>query len=437
MAEKIIQDRYTGFGVPDIREKDYNGATVESRTIEHFFRPNLDLAADLTIETQDDADVVGRPWDDPSEISVAGRYGQIGLQFPRFKPDALIHFAGLAVSQMSKADTTDTNTYTLIPKNLADDLTLWSSGFTINYVPTPPVGPNGVPAIGAHRADADGPKGVIRAYDGLFVNDFEISVERGIQRYFQLSVNGYFSGNYTDQQYIESGETGEAGQFHLNRDSAHADTPGNVKSQFVDDSVGAQSDEHGYIRGTQCGMWLASGDSYFAADQKVATNRSRSWKTHDWVETNNTISKLADLVYNVRFSFNNNVNLEDLFRIGSEGGDAIGIAERTTAATQLVMEFDFQDYQKIDNLFNQDTLGFQMICQFDSTYCFNLFMPRMRVANIGMGRQGSKRTQTLTLRPLAPEAGTAPWYLDIAVKDSIGNILNEEAASPVAITDRK
>ena len=105
----------------------------------------------------------------------------------------------LAMSEHDHA-VVGTNTKVMAtPKNKADNTDLYSTSITVNSDPGDGPSMEGatarVAANYANPAAAFNP-GIIRAYDGFFVNSFELTLERGTERLFNMTVQGYASGSY-------------------------------------------------------------------------------------------------------------------------------------------------------------------------------------------------------------------------------------------------
>ncbi len=447
----ILRDSYTSLGFGNTREKTYNRATHNTRKIAYGMRPSLDSDPKLMITPVDDTDVLSRPWDAPSEIQRVSKMVEISLTWPRLTTLELAYFVTMALSNKIKLTNGTLTKIACTPFNAADSLDLFSSCMTVNYQRSKD------PALDSATfdpsstvpdpQDATIDPGIIRAYDGFFVNSVEISLERSPERLFTCTVEGYASGAYTESESFE----GQDNKFHTNASYAAA-AEAAAKASFVDARV-INRPVSPYLRGTDVGVWISAGPdpvtslALFSAKNARRltaaaefTDRALSKATPVILEpTDGDRRSLANTAYNFRWMWNNNVNIEDLSRWGA--GDNLTAAERQTATSELQMEFDFDGFEYLDRLYNDHDLAFQIACEHSTGQGFNLMIPKMRLSEVTQGRQGVKRTQQLTFRDIGQEAGSAPVYADFVMPTTqlVGADLLpvDTGADSTLITDRE
>ena len=473
---KTLLDRYTAVGIGGRRESKYNRATAPAlssntitspgtRDIRYGLRPDLDGIPKPEITTVDDTDVMNRPWDQPSEIQRVSKIVKVDMTWPRL---TLLEAAIMISMAMSNSNRATQNSPALtkimcLPKNEADDLELYSACLTVNSKKSAGVDM----AAGTNRHKATHPDatksanfnpGIIRAYDGFFVNSFELSMARGGDRMYTLTIDGYASGSFTDaytfvhtSKYYQNNYAGAAWQTI----SAATDLRYKALRSYVD-SRRIQPKSTPYLRGTDAKFWLAftneenSGiGSYVGGNARRITgmafgDRSEELAMENLLPTgSNTktgpaLLDLNNIAHNITISYNNNVDLEDLMRPG--GGDSITAAEKGLSSIEVSMEIELEDYYMFSKLYNQHTVALQMICEpVKGEQAMTFLFPQMRISENALGRKGVKRTQTIMLKPLGRSELYSPMYADFTMKTADldgGNLLAVDA-SGIQIADRE
>lgn len=468
MADQLI-DRYTAVGIGGVREKTYDkgtapqmgtGTTVTNqgtRDIAFGLKPNLDSLPIPIIETIDDMDVIGRPWDAPSEIRQVSNMVQVDLTWPRLTLKEAMTMIVLALSKHDESTSSSNTKISAYPKNETDSTSLYSTSLTVNIDqgdgPSTQSGTSRFAATIAEKTATFDP-GQIRAYDGFFVNSFELSLERGTERLFQLTVSGYASGSYGASAVKEAA----SGKFYQNNymgtELSSIAMIDSFLNSYVDSRTVAPSGD--YLRGTKTKAWLAftatanetvgnlSASTARRLTSRAFADRSTETGTENLSPTGSNraagpaLLDLNNLAYNFRLSYNNNVDIEDLLRWG--GGDRITAAERQAATIELSLELDLQDYSYYSKLIENYNMAFQLICAPSTNEGMGIFMPIIRQSAIAQSRRGIKRTQQLTLMPLGKEAATAPMYIDFklptAQLPSSGKLFATDASTSTS-TGRK
>ena len=290
---KIIIDRYTAVGIGGYREKSYNRATIPkvasnaitlhgTRDIAYGLRPNLDGMPKLEISTIDDQDVLNRPWDAPSEIQRVSKMVKVDMTFPRI---TLAEAAILITMALSNHNTIKGASHTKVmatPKNVRDDLELYSTCVTANLVRSsgPDMGAaddTRAKAAYADRTETFDP-GIIRAFDGFFVNSFELSMARGTERLWELTIDGYASGSFQDAAVMQVGsnfiQNHYVGAELVGATQSTADQAKEAfRHSYVDSRIIKPTGN--YMRGTRMGAWIAYTATPNAALSDLTNNNAR------------------------------------------------------------------------------------------------------------------------------------------------------------------
>ena len=444
---KQLQDRYTAVGLGGVRETAYDRATVPevssnaidepgTRDILYGLRPNLDSMPRPVIETIDDTDVINRPWDAASEIQQVSNMVMVEFTFPRL---TLVEAMTIMTLAMSEHDHVVVGTNTKVmatPKNKADNTDLYSTSITVNS--DPGVGPSMEAAAARSAATYANPSaafnpGIIRAYDGFFVNSFELTLERGTERLFNMTVQGYASGSYNHARAMTLGTDWFQNHYRGAELTGHT-TQGaaNFSREYVDSRL-IQPDG-AYLRGTQTKAYLAFTDDANATLAQLSAATARRLSSRAFIDRSTELSTenllptgsnqvdgpalidLNNIAYTFRLAYNNNVDIEDLLRWG--GGNRITAAEKQLASIEISMEFDLQDYSYFQRLIEDYNMALQVICAPDADHGMGLFFPLLRQSENTLSRRGIKRTQQMTLMPLGRERATSPFYADFKVPTS-------------------
>ena len=447
---KIIIDRYTAVGIGGYREKSYNRATIPTvasnaitvhgtRDIAYGLRPNLDGMPKLEISTIDDQDVLNRPWDAPSEIQRVSKMVKVDMTFPRITLTEAAILITMALSNHNTIKGTEFTKVMATPKNVRDDLELYSTCVTANLVRSsgPDMGAtDGARAAADYKDEANAfDPGVIRAFDGFFVNGFELSMARGTERLWELTIDGYASGTFQDAAVLQVGSN------WLQNHYVGAELVGTSQAQtekdkddfrrtYVDSRIIKPTGE--YMRGTRMGAWISyMGDpdgtliNFTRPDSRRLTgqevgDRSTSPTIENLKPIGSSVAgpatlPLNNLGYDLRISYNNNIDAEDLMRWGA--GDSFTAAEKALSTLEVTLEIDMQDYGYMEKLLNNHNFAMQFTGAVGEDEGYGFLFPLMRQRENTMSRQGIKRTQQITFVPIGIEAASAPFYADFNIKN--------------------
>jgi|TARA_Y100000310_G_scaffold473_1_gene534 hypothetical protein len=221
------------------------------------------------------------------------------------------------------------------------------AGYALGAVATSAVGTNtykhGFTPTTAHTTLASATMEVLLKagtqykYAGMFCDSFQLSISRGADRRVALTSQWYGSGTRT------SG------------------------------SVAASEQAESALDAKTSGAWLA------ATTYGATTGDALSVATSDL--TAGTAIKTD--VLSLSWQFNNNINLDFLYEVGS--GLVFGLASRLARTQSLEVVLLFNDYTEVDWVLNQTALAFQWVVQGDeedttpSRYeGFNLIFPLLK-----------------------------------------------------------
>ena len=464
MAKQLL-DRFTALGIGGKREKEYDRATAPelvSSSIDEYgtrdialgLKPNLDSFPIPMIETITDADVLNRPWDAPSEIQQVSNMVKVDLTWPRLTLNEAMAMIVLAMSNHTETISGGDTYVTATPKNDASDIDLYSTCLTVNAYKGD--GPDTdftnyryKDDYGAQAATFN--PGLVRAYDGFFINSFELTLERGTERLFQLTIDGYASGSYGESAVWE--DTVNTDFYQNNYVGKQINDLGTIASTNFRNSYVDSRSVHPtgrYLRGTDTRAYLAftANNDASLADLTAANtrrltsgavgDRSVSIGTENLLPTGGNVDgpaliDLTNIAYSFSLSYNNNVDIEDLLRWG--GGNRITAAEKQAASIEVGMEFNLGDYSYFSKLINDYNMALQLVCSPDANTGMGLLFPLVRQSENTVSRRGIKRTQQITLMPMGVEAGTAPMYADFRVDEADlqeGTLFEEDGSNTLS-----
>tara|TARA_R110000824_G_scaffold152470_1_gene323703 strand:+ start:23384 stop:24475 length:1092 start_codon:yes stop_codon:yes gene_type:complete len=177
------------------------------------------------------------------------------------------------------------------------------------------------------------------------------------------------------------------------------------------------------LNAATAGIWLD--DTALAAGKAVASARSQTLdpSTSDLASP----TDIAASVRSVTWDFSNNVNIDDLYRVG--GGNTLAVGQRSGRSQSLTLDFDYADDTYITALKSQTEYAFQMIVRGaaaaavgDAGYYhgFNLIFPVMQLQNVEVADDSGTLVNRMTFTVMDDDGGTH--------KSVYFDVFNEQAA---------
>jgi hypothetical protein len=196
-----------------------------------------------------------------------------------------------------------------------------------------------------------------KKFSGGLVNSFSLSVDRGSNRFANLTAELLFSGT------IAAGST----------------------------SAATEPSEAGINLGATTGVWY--GTAYDGA--KPGELGSTAHQTTDLSSS----TDLADSLRSFTWNFSNNIDPQELYRIG--GGLSITDSERTARTQTIEFTLDVDNWDYVTDLVDQEDQAFQILnvgAEIGSGdyYGFNLIFPLIHISSIDFAEQNGKVVQNIT-----------------------------------------
>lgn len=320
------------------KEASYDAAAA----IDQLLLSNLGAIPQEVVQTINDQDLTGGT-EEASDQEVFAQMVTFPVAFNRVKPTTLLFVAayGLGSVAVALANTStpaaDVRQYACTP--VAGDL----SSFTFE-----------------HWYDT----ALKYKYTGGLVNSFNLSVQRGANRFVSLSAEILASGTRAAGGSAQT----EASESQLNAASA--------------------------------GAWLLEdsgndADAILASSEGTAANRSQGLDpaTTDLSGSGSAASDITAELRSMEWSFSNNISTEDNYRIG--GGKVLSALDRGGRTQTLTLTLDHVDDVETARLKAQHLVAFQMIVRGaessgDSGYYhgFNLIFPQLKTQSVQVTEQG-------------------------------------------------
>lgn len=303
-----------------------------AEAVDSLLRLNLGVIPSAEVQTINDNDHIGGT-EEPTEAEVYAR----SLAFPwnqtRAKPHTVAHFAGYAMGAISS-----TLVGTTVMRHVITPTTeLTQPSFSM---------------------EAKKKAGVQRLYTGCFVDAFTLAVQRGANRFVNLSGQAYGSG-------VETAGTA------------------NVSEKL-----------EGGLNAADAAVWLD--DTTYDG----ATDNSLGLTTSDLVSNP---APEGDKAIGLEWTFQNNIDLDFAYLIGS--GLFIGNNDRTARSQMLSYTRLYQDDTFADGLLAQTEYCLQFrvrnaLVEAGYYYGIDLVFPLLQIATRKEQEQGGRLTETLTFHVL-------------------------------------
>jgi predicted SnoaL-like aldol condensation-catalyzing enzyme len=227
-------------------------------------------------------------------------------------------------------------------------------------------------------------------YSGGLVNSFNLSVQRGANRFVSMSAEILGSGT---RAAAGSAQT-EASESQLNAASAGA--------WLLEDT------------GNNADITLAAGEA-------TAGTRTQSLDpaTTDLANGGGAAADITTELRSMEWAFSNNINPDDNYRIG--GGNVLSDVERGGRTQTLTISLDHVDDVETVRLKNQYNVAFQMIVRGDESstdsgyyHGFSLIFPQLKTQSVQVVEQGGNLVDQIVYSVLDDPAGThQSVYFDI------------------------
>ena len=332
-------------------------------TIDRLLRVNTGSIPNLAVQTINDQDKIGGE-EEITDVDVIAKSGSFDMGINRVKPDGLAFVAGFGMGAVATA-AADTGTPATVVEQHA--ITPMVSDAQISFT-----------FEGVTTAS------IKKLYKGGLINSFTLRVNRGANRFINLNANVLFDGT-----------EGTAGSAQTEK----AESPLNAAA----------------TTGVFIGTAPASG-------METAGNRSQDLDpaSSDLAATPTNISST---LRSLEWTFNNNINPDDLYLIG--GGLTFGKGERTARTQQVTLTFDYTDQTEVDRLLNQTDVALELIVRGDESstdsgyyHGAHLILPKLRWADVRVAEEGGRLVNQIT----------ADVLQDATFGSAILDVFNEQAA---------